>query len=135
VPFLVVRGAGRLITFLEEAFGAREVLRVTGADGTVGDAQVAIGSSMIDVVEAIGEAPPMPSVINLYVKDVDDVLRRAVRAGASKIEEAAGRVGARVARVADPFGNRWNIIARDKDVPAAELAHAEEILTSPRRRG
>ncbi len=67
MPFLVVRGAARLITFLEKAFGAEEMLRVTGADGTVGNAQLSIGGSTIEVVEATGETPPIPSIINLYV--------------------------------------------------------------------
>jgi PhnB protein len=43
-PFLNVKGAAALITFLENALGAEEVLRMPGPGGMVMHAEVNIGN-------------------------------------------------------------------------------------------
>jgi uncharacterized glyoxalase superfamily protein PhnB len=55
-PCLIVQGAGRLIEFVKRAFDAAELEhhRVTLPDGTVVNAAVRIGDSIVELGEASG---------------------------------------------------------------------------------
>jgi PhnB protein len=109
-PFLHAHGARELITFLENAFGAK-VEHVTEMGGReVAHAGVRIGDSMIELGEAHGESQPMPAAIHLFVDDVDASYERALRAGATSIEPPSDKpYGERSAFVTDPFENQWFI--------------------------
>jgi len=109
-PFVHARGARNLITFLENAFGAK-VEHVTEMPGReVAHAGVRIGDSMIELGEAHGESESIPAVIHLYVPDADATYERAVRAGARSVEAPADKpYGERAAFVIDPFENQWFI--------------------------
>jgi PhnB protein len=106
-----------VIAFLERAFGAQELAKYASPDGVVHHAQVRVGNSVVEMGEAHGEYPPMPSMFYLYVPDVDSVYRRAVAAGAISSEEPADQpYGDRTAGVKDVFGNQWSIATPIKDV-------------------
>jgi PhnB protein len=116
-PYLHPRGAGSLIAFLQDAFGAEEVLRHQSPDGTIVHAKVRIGDSILEMGEAHGEYQPMPCTLHLYVNDTDALYARALRAGATSIEVPQDKpYGDRSAGVMDPFGNRWFIATHIKDV-------------------
>src|SRR5713226_9740511 len=80
-PYLMVQGASKLIDFLKQAFGAEEILRMARPDGAIMHAEVRIGDSIVMMSEASGEHEPMPTMIYLYVEDVDTVYNRALQAG------------------------------------------------------
>jgi PhnB protein len=109
-PFLHARGARNLITFLENAFGAK-VEHVTEMPGReVAHAGVRIGDSMIELGEAHGESQPMAAAIHIYVPDADAAYERAVRAGAISVNAPEDKpYGERAAFVIDPFDNQWFI--------------------------
>jgi PhnB protein len=109
-PFVHARGARDLITFLENAFGAK-VEHLTEMPGReVAHAGVRIGDSMIELGEAHGEAQPMAAAIHLFVPDIDAAYERAVRAGARSISAPEDKpYGERAAHVIDPFENQWFI--------------------------
>ncbi|MGH8875690.1 MAG: VOC family protein, partial [Acidimicrobiia bacterium] len=46
-PYLVVEGAAAAIDFYTKVFGATERMRMPGADGTIGHAELQIGDSVI----------------------------------------------------------------------------------------
>lgn len=123
-PYLVIEGAARLIDFLKAAFGAEEIFRMPGKDeGTVGHAEIRIGDSMIMVADANEEYPARPSMIALYVEDVDATYQRAIAAGATSIKEVADQFyGDRSGGVTDASGNRWWISTHVEDVTPEELA-------------
>ncbi|HSY48547.1 MAG TPA: VOC family protein [Thermoanaerobaculia bacterium] len=109
-PFLHARGARALLTFLENAFGARVEHLTEMAGREVAHAGVRIGDSMIELGEAHGESEPIPAVIHLHVPDVDAVYERAVRAGATSVNPPEDKpYGERGAFVIDAFGNQWFI--------------------------
>ena len=109
-PYLHPRGAPALIEFLKEAFGAEEVARYQSPEGVVHHAKLRIGDSIVEMGEAHGPWQPMPTVIFLYVEDVNALYRRAVAAGAISIGEPADQpYGARVGAVKDPSENIWYI--------------------------
>jgi len=105
-----VNGAARLIEFLLAAFDADVQSRTDGPGGTVRNAQVRIGDSILEVSDAHGEWTPMHSAAHLWVDDVDATHTRAVAAGATTLRPPADApYGERNATIVDPLGNQWYI--------------------------
>ena len=86
-PYLVVKQAARLIDFLKQAFGAREIERTTLPDGRVMNAVVEIGDSRVMLGEAPEGRTPFPAMLYLYLPDVDAAYARAIAAGGSSVME------------------------------------------------
>jgi PhnB protein len=106
-----------VIHFLKRAFGAREIAKYASPDGVVHHAEIRVGSSVVEMGEAHGKYPPMPTMFYLYVPDCDAVYRRALAAGATSIAEPADQTyGDRSGGVKDAFGNQWYIATHIKDV-------------------
>ena len=121
-PFLNVKGAAELIKFLEDAFGAEEVMRMPGPGGRVMHAEVNIGNSRLMLAESTQSAPSSSSFY-LYVKDVDALYKRALGAGAISESEPTDQFwGDRMATVKDLFGNTWSIATHKEDVTPQKMA-------------
>ncbi len=121
-PYLVVKGAARLIEFLKQAFDAQEIYRMDMPDGTVAHAEVRIGDSTIMTGEGGAHVPAMTAGLSLYVPDVDASYRRALQAGAMSVEEPTDKFyGDRTAGVKDTSGNFWWIGTHKEDVAPEEL--------------
>jgi PhnB protein len=122
-PYLVVRDAPRLIEFVQQAFGATELMRHLRPDGSVMHAEVQIGDSRVMIGEAPPSSPPMPGCIHLYVVDTDALYHLALQAGATSLREPTNQFyGDRMAGVQDPVGNQWWIATHVEDVPPVEIA-------------
>lgn len=107
--YLHPQGAAQMIEFLKESFGAEEIMshRAT-PDGPVLHAKIKIGDSVLEMGEGHGRYVTLPSMLFLYVDDVEAWHRRAVAGGATSIEEPRDQpYGDRVGAVTDPFGNTW----------------------------
>jgi PhnB protein len=120
-PYFIVPGADRFISFVKQAFGAEEVLRMDAPDGTVVHAEVRIGDSMLELSEGSGAWPARPAAIHVYVPDADAIYARAIAAGArSLLAPTDMPYGDREADVTDPFGNNWYIATRQEDGPVPQ---------------
>lgn len=109
-PFLHLRGADKMIPFLEAAFGAEAMGVAKSPEGKVLHATIRIENATLEVAEAHGEFQPMPCHLHVYVPDTDAAYERALRAGASSIEIPQDKpYGDRAAGVKDAFGNSWFI--------------------------
>jgi PhnB protein len=129
-PYLSVQGAADAIGFYKKAFGAKEVMRMTGPGGTIGHAEIQIGDSRIMLAD---EFPEMnfrspraiggtPVTIHLYVQNVDKVAEKAVAAGAKVLRPVADQFyGDRSASLEDPFGHVWHVATHVQDIPMKEL--------------
>ena len=129
IPMLVCRDASAEIAFCKTTFGAVELGRRPGPDGTVVHALLTIGGAMI-IIE--GEFPTLssrapqpdgssPVVIYVYVEDVDTVIERAVAAGARVLLPAKNQFwGDRTGRIIDPSGHVWTISTRVEETSSAE---------------
>jgi PhnB protein len=106
-PYFQPVGAPGFIQFLEQAFGAVTHESQSSPEGAVVHAKVEIGDTMVELSEAHGGSQPMPSVLHLYLSDVDDAYRRALQAGATSLSEPGDSDGERTAAVRDPFGHSW----------------------------
>ncbi|MCB0210956.1 MAG: VOC family protein [Anaerolineae bacterium] len=122
-PYLIVSGVPQLIDFVKEAFGAEELVRMAQGDGTIGHAEVKIGTSRVMMGEASGNFKPMPTMLHLYVEDTDAFYQSALQAGATSIMEPVDQFyGDRMGAVQDAFGNQWWIATHVEDVPPEEIA-------------
>jgi PhnB protein len=128
-PYLLVKGAGGLIDFAKQAFGAEEVYRSTLPDGDVMHALLRIGDSMVMLGEARGEYSPMQAMLHLYVEDVDSAFARAVQAGGVSLREPANQFyGDRSGGLKDEWGNQWWISTHVEDVSAEEIERRQKAM-------
>lgn len=131
-PCLVVRGAAQALQFYTEVFGASERMRFPGPGGTVAHAEIQIGDSVVIVEDEDpqrgttappdGGLPGTPVFQFIYVQDVDAVVERAVKLGATLQRAPQDQFyGDRDAFVVDPFGHGWTIASHVEDVSPDEF--------------
>lgn len=122
-PYIVCNGAADVISFLKNAFDAKELCPpMTGPDGVVHHAELKIGNSHIMLSEACGEQKAMPAMIYLYVENVDKVYDQAIKAGGKSIKPVENQFyGDRSGGVSDSAGNQWWIGTHVEDVSLEEL--------------
>ena len=126
-PYLVVEGVPKLLEFLKHTFNSTELERVPRPDGTISHAEVRIGDSVVMMGEANAQSKPMPTMLYVYVEDVDAVYKRALQAGAKPVRELKDEFyGDRAGGVADPMGNQWWIATHKEDVSPEELRRRME---------
>lgn len=107
-PYLLVAGAQRVIDFLTQAFGAVELRRHNGPDGSIRHAEVRIDDSVVMLADAAENWPAFPSFIHVYVPDVDTTFRRALEAGGMSVQEPEQKGDPdKRGGVKDPAGNTW----------------------------
>src|SRR5918993_4093869 len=117
-PQLYIRNGIRDITFYTEAFGAKELRRIINDDNTIHVAELEIDGALFHLHEQTAGSPMLNPdnahgttvKIGLFVEDVDEVVRQAMKAGASEISPAQDYdYGYRQAQILDPFGHCWMI--------------------------
>ncbi|RZS37881.1 putative glyoxalase superfamily protein PhnB [Herbihabitans rhizosphaerae] len=120
-PFAIVDGAADLITFVQEVFDGveRAEARTPMPSGSLIHAEVAIGDSVLLLADAQPGWPVMPALLQVYVRDAQEVLDRAVARGAAVITEVTPFYGGEdLARLRDPWGNIWWLYAPAKGAEA-----------------
>ena len=126
-PYLFVEDANKLVDFLKQAFGARQIYRIILPNGRLMHTEVRIGDSYLMMGEPTGKFGPMPCSIYLYVEDCDTVYRRAIKAGGISVMEPADQgTGERYGGVKDPSGNIWWVATHIRDVSQEEAQKAAE---------
>ena len=129
--YLTVKGAASAIDFYTKAFGAKETLRLSNPDGTLGHVEMSIGDSCFMLAdehpahdmlspETLGGSPMK---MHLYVDDVDAFASRAVAAGATIKRPVMDQFyGDRSGSVTDPYGFTWHIATHIEDLTAEETS-------------
>ena len=135
MPSLSFKGTDAAITWYKNVFGAEEKMRMDGPDKKILHAELSIGDSLIFLAE---ENPQTKTItpkdtngnsISLYVfvPDVDDTIKRAVKDGATLVMAAQDMFyGDRVGCVEDPFGYTWTLATHVKDVSESEMRKKAE---------
>jgi PhnB protein len=133
MPFLYIEGAARALEFYQSVFGASVLMRDEEPSGIVSHAMLKMGDTTVmlsdpgsaDVkqndVHGLSRPPRSyggsPVHLYIYVADVDDVVRRAVAAGAKAIDQVEDRDwGDRCGGIEDPWGHVWFVGTPLKDV-------------------
>ena len=121
-PYLLTSRADEVIALLREAFGAQELSRSLRPDGKLMHGEVRIADSVVMISEAGDGMPAQPCMVHVYVPDCDAVYARALRCGATSVQEPTSQFyGDRTAGVCDPGGNRWWIATHEEDVAPDEM--------------
>jgi len=128
---LVTRNPVQAAEWYTSVLGARELSRITLPSGVVltidlqfGDSQIAISDEMPDY----GVVSPLTlggtyGALHLAVEDADAAWSRALEAGAEVFEPLREAFwGERTGQFIDPFGHRWAVAQRVRDVPPEEVA-------------
>jgi PhnB protein len=133
MPFLYIEGAAKAVEFYTSVFGASVLMRDEEPSGIVSHAMLKMGDTTVmlsdpssaDVkqndVHGLSRPPRSyggsPVHLYIYVADVDDVVRRAVAAGAKAIDEVEDRDwGDRCGGIEDPWGHVWFVGTPLKDM-------------------
>ena len=128
---LVVRDAAGAAEWYASALGAEERGRIPVPDGRLMQVELRFGESQVmlaDEFPEMGVLSPLggtATVLHLECEDVDAVWERAVAAGAEVRQPLAEMFwGERYGQIVDPFGHRWGLAQRVRDVPQDEIARA-----------
>jgi PhnB protein len=117
-PQLYINSGVSNIEFYTKAFGAIELRSWKNDDGTYHVAELSIDGAMFHLHEEkpkAGQFSPekingTTTLIGIFVKDVDEVMKKAKEAGASIISPAQSyEYGYRQGQIKDPFGHHWMI--------------------------
>lgn len=113
-PYLLYEDAGRVIEYLQRAFGFEVRLSQPGAAGrthnelVIGDSglvMVGQASESFKSVRTLGVFPP--SMVHVYVDGVDGLHERAKAAGAEVTDLEMSPAGDRRFTATDPEGQLW----------------------------
>ncbi|MPZ06005.1 MAG: hypothetical protein GEU26_06225 [Nitrososphaeraceae archaeon] len=91
---MLVQGADKLIDFVKKAFDANETERYSMPDGSVGNAELRLGDSVIMLSKAMGEDYKSTIAgIHLYVENCDATYQRALKLGAYSFRKIKQNLG------------------------------------------
>jgi uncharacterized glyoxalase superfamily protein PhnB len=113
-PYLLYEDAAAAVDYLTEAFGFHQRLAQTGGAGRM-HAELVLGDDGLVMVgqagegfaspKRLGKAPP--SLVHVYVDDVESLHRRAANAGADATNLELSPAGDRRFTATDPEGQVW----------------------------
>ena len=128
--YATIRNCNKAIEYYKKAFGATEKERLLTPDGLIAHASLEIEGSlfmMSDENSMMGNKSPeslggSPVAFSLYVRDVDQVFKKALDAGGKVIMPVDDQFyGDRSGTLEDPFGYRWMIGTHQRDVSQEEM--------------
>lgn len=108
-PFIITKDALTFIEFVKTIFGAEEDMtgHTVDTDGLLLHSELIIGNSRIMVAEKKPDWPFTPSLLQIYVEDVETVLAEAQKLGAKIITKPTDFYGDIFSRYIDPWNNLW----------------------------
>lgn len=130
VPYLIVRGAREAIDFYVRAFDAHLLYDLEMPGGAIAHAELTVAGQrfmLADEFPDMGYLGPQSrggtSVsLVVYVDDVDAVVARAVKEGATVERPVEDQFfGDRVGHLVDPFEHRWSFHTRLEDLTPDEI--------------
>ena len=117
-PELFINNGVKDISFYQNAFGASEQMRFSNDDGSIHVVELSIDGAIFHIHEITANpynfSPDKNNgttvCIGLFVSDVDEVMSKAIKAGAIEISPAHDyEYGYRQGKIKDPFGHYWQI--------------------------
>ncbi len=138
--YIHVKAADDAIRFYTSVFGATEKFRLVEPDGRIGHAELDFGGATLMISEEYAElgiqGPPAGAAtavtLHLHVDNCDEVIARAVQAGATLEMPAQNHFyGERSGSFRDPSGHRWSIGHSIEDVSPAEMQRRYTAMMLP----
>lgn len=108
-PFIITRDAEELTRFVVEVFGGAErpEARTVDDDGLLLQGEVVVGTTTVMLAERKPGWPFTPSLLQVYVDDLEATLERALSRGARLVTRPTDFFGTAFARIQDPSANLW----------------------------
>lgn len=108
-PFIISDNAGELLRFIVDVFGGEESKDglTYDDDGLVLHSEVRVGNSTILIADCKPEWRFTPAFLQVYVGDVEVVLRLAAERGATVLTKPTEFIGVAFSRIQDPWRNIW----------------------------
>jgi len=113
--------------------GAEEHGRIEVPGGKLMQVELRFGDTTVmlaDEFPEMGALSPLSiggtaTVFHLQTDDVDSLWQRVIDAGAEALQPPADAFwGERYGQILDPFGHRWGLAQKVRDVPREEVARA-----------
>ena len=122
-PYLMVGSIEEEVDFLKNVFDA-EVLELNKRpDGSVFHGEVRIDDSVVMIGQTRKDWPATRAHVHVYVRDVDQVYKRAVTNGAGNLKQPEDMsYGNREGGFTDPSGNQWWIAQLMIEMPEKGMA-------------
>jgi len=129
IPYLMCKDSSKVIEFCQKTFDAKVDGVHKNENGSVMHASIHIRDSAIMLSDANETHPPSPSMMYIYVNNVDEVYDKAIAAGGVSLREPTNEFyGDRSAGFKDSSGNSWWIGAHIEDVSDEELQKRQEAM-------
>lgn len=108
-PFIITKDAAKVIEFCEDVFGggSQKDALTYEPDGSILHSEVRIGDSLVQVADRQAGWPYTPSLLQIYVDNLDETLAKAEKRGAVIITKPTEFLGALFSRIKDAQGNMW----------------------------
>lgn len=108
-PFIITKDAAKVIEFCEDVFGGESQTDALTyePDGSILHSEVRIGDSLVQVADRQPDWPYTPSLLQIYVDNLDETLAKAEKRGASIVTRPTEFLGAMFSRIKDAQGNMW----------------------------
>lgn len=117
--FIITEDAPGMISFLTAVFGAHEVpeAHTLDDDGLILHSELKVGDSTVMVAARKPDWPFTPSLLQVYVEDLDATLATAEGLGATVVTTPTEFFGDRLSRLVDPWSNLWWIYQHSGEAP------------------
>lgn len=134
--YITVNNARDAIEWYEEILGAKTVEILPGEDNKVVHARLTISGGTLMLADDFPETTHgnsrlpenfggSPVTLHVYVEDVDATFAKALDLGAIESDPIQDAFwGDRYGVLVDPYGHRWSIATRQKDMTADEVQEA-----------
>jgi len=132
-PHVVVRDASRAAGWYVQVLGATEHGRIAVPGDKFMQIELHFGDTTVMLCDEFPDAGIVGpqtmgathGAFHLLTDDVSALWERALAAGAKELQPLGERFwGERFGQLLDPFGYRWNVSEKIRDVPRAEIEKA-----------
>jgi PhnB protein len=139
LPYLTAKGASDAIRFYQEMFGAELEFRIDDPAGAVMHAELSVGPCHFMLTEERPEHGSLgpktiggsPVTLVVYVPDVDAVVAKALKAGATATMPLENQFwGDRAGGLSDPFGHQWMVATQIEELTPQEVTRRSQEMFS-----
>lgn len=109
-PYFIVNDAPRFVQLMKDLFGAEELRKYEGPDGSLMHVELRLDDSVIMLSEATADFPANEFLLHFYVKDAKATYKRALELGCEGLQEPIQKSDPDLRGMFKDFnGNVWSV--------------------------